>query len=143
MFSSLPQSLAAALSVADLLGGSWGYLAGELRQFMEAQQDALDATRMLNLNLSQEVDQLKAQLLAMPTGGPSTGMRAPSEPKLSKIFSDPGNFDGLPGKKFEEWWTRVCSWCHENATALPDQKAISTVLSHMVGGRASDFARTS
>ena len=70
---------------------------------MEAQQDALDATRILNINLSQEVDQLKVQLLAILTGGPSTGTRAPSEPKLSKIFSDLGNFDGLPGKKFEEW----------------------------------------
>ena len=109
---------------------------------MEAQQDALDATRILNINLSQEVDQLKAQLLAIPTSGPSTGTRAPSEPKLSKIFSDPGNFDGSPGKKFEEWWTRVRSWRHENAAALPDQKAISAMLSRMVGGRAGDFARS-
>ena len=61
MSSSLPQSLAAALSVAGSSGGSWGDLAGELRLFMEAQQDALDATRILNMNLSQEVDQLKAQ----------------------------------------------------------------------------------
>ena len=70
---------------------------------MEAQQDALDTSRILNLNLSQEVDQLKAQLLAIPAGRPSTGTRAPSEPKLSKIFSDPRNFDGTCGKKFEEW----------------------------------------
>ena len=92
---------------------------------MEAQQDALDATRILNINLSQEVNQLKAQLLAIPSGGPSIGTRAPSEPKLSKIFSNPGNFDGSPGKKFEEWWTHVPSWRHENAAALPDRKAIS------------------
>ena len=109
---------------------------------MEAQQDALDATRILNINLSQEVDQLKVQLLAIPMDGPSTGTRAPSEPKLSKIFSDPGNFDGSPGKKFEQWWTRVCGWQHENAAALPDQKAISAVLSCMGGGRAGDFARS-
>ena len=124
------------------MGGSWGDLAGELRLFMEAQQDALDATRILNINLSQEVDQLKAQLLAIPTGGPSAATRAPSKPKLSKIFSDPGNFDGSPGKKFEEWWTRVRGWQHENTTALHDQKAISAMLSCMVGGRASDFARS-
>ena len=61
MSSSLPQSLAAALSVAGSSGGSWGDLAGELRLFMEAQQDALDTTRILNMNLSQEADQLKAQ----------------------------------------------------------------------------------
>ena len=110
MSSSLLQSLAATLSVAGLSGGSWGDLAGELRLFMEAQQDALDATRILNINLTQEVDQLKAQLLVIPTSSPSTGTRAPSEPQLSKIFSNPGNFDGSPGKKFEEWWTRVRGW---------------------------------
>ena len=142
MSSSLPVSLAAALSVAGSSGGSWGDLAAELRLFMEAQQDALDATRILNINLSQEVNQLKAQLLAIPSSGPSAGTRAPSEPKLSKIFSDPGNFDGSPGKKFEEWWTCVRSWRHENAAALPNRKAISTVLSCMVGGRAGDFARS-
>ena len=120
MSSSLPQSLAAALSVAGSSGGSWDDLAGELRLFMEAQQDALDATRILNINLSQEVDQLKMQLLAIPTSGPTAGTRAPSEPKLSKIFSDPGNFDSSPGKKFEEWWTRVHSWRHENPAVLPD-----------------------
>ena len=102
MSSSLPASLAAALSVAGSSGGTWEDLAGELRLFMEAQQDALDATRILNINLSQEVDQLKAQLLAIPTSGPSAGTRGSSEPKLSKIFSDPGNFDGSPGKKFKD-----------------------------------------
>ena len=109
---------------------------------MEAQQDGLGATRILNINLSQEVEQLKAQLLAIPTSGLSTGIRASSEPKLSKIFSDPGNFDGSPGKKFEEWWTCVRGWQHENATTLPDRKAISARLSRMVGGRAGDFARS-
>ena len=69
MSSSLPASLAAALSVAGSSGGTWGDLAGELRLFMEAQQDALDATRILNINLSQEVDQLKAQLLAVGNPG--------------------------------------------------------------------------
>ena len=108
---------------------------------MEAQQDALDASRILNLNLSQEVDQLKAQVLATPAGGPSTGTRAPSEPKLSKIFSDPGNFDGIHGKKFEEWWTHVHSWQHEHQATLPNKRVISTVLSRMVGGSAGDFAR--
>ena len=142
MSSSLPASLAEALSVAGSSGGTWGDLAGELRLFMEAQQDALDATRILNINLSQEVNQLKAQLLVIPTSGPSAGTRGSSEPKLSKIFSDPGNFDGSPGKKFEEWWTCVRSWRHENAAALPDRKAISAVLSRIVGGRAGDFARS-
>ena len=94
MSSSLSASLAATLFVAGSTGGSWGDLVGELRLFMEAQQDALDMTRILNINLSQEVDQLKAQLLAIPARGPSTGTRAPLEPRLTKIFSDPGNFEG-------------------------------------------------
>ena len=139
--SSLPASLAASLSTATNAGGSWGDLAAELRLFMEAQQDALDATRILNLNLAQEVDQLKAQLLEIPASGPSTGTRAPSEPILSKIFSDPRNLDGTHGKKFKEWWTRVCSWRHKNQNALPDKKEISTVLSCTVGGSAGDFTR--
>ena len=37
---------------------------------------------------------------------------------------------------------QVSSWRHENAAALPDRKAISAVLSRMVGGRAGDFARS-
>ena len=71
MSSSLPASLVNALSVAGTSGGSWGDLVAELRLFMEAQEDALDTTRILNINLSQEVDQLKAQLLAIQTGRPS------------------------------------------------------------------------
>ena len=139
--SSLPASLAAALSTTANGGGSWGDLAAELRLLLEAQQDVLDVSRILNLNLSQEVNQLKAQLLAIQAGGQSTGTRALLKPKLSKIFSDPRNFDGTRGKKFEEWWTCVHAWWHKNQTALPDKKAISTVLSHMVGGPAGDCVR--
>ena len=140
--SSLPAGLAAALSNAANMGGSWGDLAGELRLFMKAQQDMLDMSRLLNINLMNGADQMKAQLLAMLASGPSAGTRAPAEPKLSKIFSDPGNFDSSPGKKFEEWWTRVHSWRHENAATLPDRKAIYAVHSHMVGGRAGDCAKS-
>ena len=109
---------------------------------MEAQQDVLDTSRMLNINLSNEVDQLKAQLLAIPMAGPSAGHHAaPSEPKLSKVLSDPGTFDGTRRKKFEEWWTYVRAWRHKNQSALPGQKGIHAVLSRMVGGSAGDFAR--
>ena len=63
--------------------------------YMEAQQDVLDTSRLLNINRSHKMDQLKAQLLAILAGGPAQGLaRALSEPKLSKIFSDPRNFDG-------------------------------------------------
>ena len=46
------------------------------------------------------------------------------------------------GKKFEEWWTRVRSWIAENSAALPADKAIPAVLSHMVSGTAGDFAHS-
>ena len=99
-------------------------------------------SRMLNINLSNEVDQLKAQLLAIPMARPSVGHAiAPSEPKLSKVLSDPGTFDTACRKKFEEWWTCVHAWRHENAATLLGQKGICTMLSHMVGGSANDFTR--
>ena len=60
---------------------------------MEVQQDVLDTSRMLNINLSNEVDQLKVQLLAIPTAGPGAGhTMAHLEPKLSKVLLDPGTF---------------------------------------------------
>ena len=75
--SSLPASLTAALLVAAGTAGDWEHLVGELRLFMEAQQDT---SRL------QEVDQLNAQLLAIPAGRLSTGTRAPSEPIGSATF---------------------------------------------------------
>ena len=74
---------------------------------MEAQQDALDMSRLLNINLTNKVDQLKAQLLAILPAGSSAGPRAPTKPKISNILSDPSTFDGTRGKKFEEWWTCI------------------------------------
>ena len=139
--TALPVGLAAALTAAGQTDGEWGNLAGELRLFMEQQQTDLHNARLLALNLSAEVDQMRVQLLAMPTtapGGPAGA--APAQPRLSKIFSDPGNFDGTRGKKFEEWWTRVRGWRAENAAALPADKAIPAVLSRMVSGTAGDFA---
>ena len=139
--TALPTGLAATLTAAGLTDGEWGNLAGELRLFMEQQQTDLHNARLLALNLSAEVDQMRAQLLAMPAAAPAgpAGV-APAQPRLSKIFSDPGNFDGTCRKKFEEWWTRVCGWIAENSAALPTDKAIPAVLSRMVGGTAGDFA---
>ena len=140
--TTLPVGLAAALTAAGQTDGEWGNLAGELQLFMEQQQTDLHNARLLALNLSAEVDQMRAQLLAMPAPAPAgPAGAAPAQPRLSKIFSDPGNFNGTRGKKFEEWWTRVRSWIAENAAALPADKAIPAVLSRMVGGTAGDFAR--
>ena len=103
----------------------------------------LHNTRLLALNLSVEIDQMRVQLLAMPAAAPvgPAGV-APAQARLSKIFSDPRNFDGTRGKKFEEWWTHVCSWIAENSAALPADKAIPAVLSRMVSGTAGDFTRS-
>ena len=140
--TSLPAGLTTALLATAAAGGDWGNLAGELRLFMEAQQDALDVSRMLNIKLSNEVDQLKAQLLAIPMTGPSVGHAAAhSEPKLLKVLSDPGTFDGTHGEKCKEWWTCVHAWRHENQSTLPGQKGICTMLLYMVGGSAGEFAR--
>ena len=139
--TALPVNLTAALTAAGLEGDEWGNLAGELRLFMEQQQTDLHNAHLLALNLSMEVDQMRAQLLAMPAAAPAgpAGV-APAQPRLSKIFSDPGSFDGTCGKKFKEWWTRVHGWIAENSAALPADKAIPVVLSHMVSGTAGDFA---
>ena len=84
---------------------------------------------------------MRAQLLAMPAAAPvgPPGV-APAQPRLSKIFSNPRNFDGTYEKKFEEWWTCVHGWIAKNSAALPADKAIPAVLSRMVGGTAGDFA---
>ena len=104
--TALPTRLAAALTAAGQTAGEWGDLAGELQLFMEQQQTDLHNARLLALNLSVEVDQMRAQLLAMPAAAPAgpAGV-APVQPRLSKILSDPRNFNGTRGKKFEEWWT--------------------------------------
>ena len=106
--TSLPAGLTTALLATATTEGDWGNLAGELCLFMEAQQNALNASWMLNINLSDEVNQLKAWLLAIPRAGPGVGHTAAhSEPKLLKGLSDPSIFDNIYRKKFGEWWTCV------------------------------------
>ena len=58
------------------------------------------------------------------------------DPKLSKIFADPGMYDGSRGKKFKEWWTHVHAWQDENSTALAGAAGICGMLSRMVCGDA-------
>ena len=58
--TALPTGLAAALTTAGLTDGEWGNLAGELWLFMEQQQIDLHNACLLALNLSAEVDQMRA-----------------------------------------------------------------------------------
>ena len=81
--TALPPGLAAALTAAAPTDGEWGNLVGELQLFMEQQQIDLHNARLLALNLSTEVDQMRAQLLAMPAAAPAgpAGV-APVQPRL-------------------------------------------------------------
>ena len=119
--TTLSVGLTTTLTTAGQTDGEWGNLAGELRLFMEQQQTDLHNACLLALNLSAEVDQMRAQLLAMLAAGPA-GVAA-AQPRLLKIFSDPRNFDRTCGKKFKEWWTRVRGWIAESSATLPAEQS--------------------
>ena len=69
-----------------------------------------------------------------PLGG------AQQAPKPSKIFADPGTYDGSRGKKFKESWTHIHAWQDKNSTTLAGVASICAMLSRMVGGDAGTFA---
>ena len=69
--TALPTRLTAALTAAGLTDSEWGNLAGEFQLFMEQQQTDLHNAHLLALNLSAEVNQMRAQLLAMPATAPA------------------------------------------------------------------------
>ena len=101
-----------------------------------------------NVQLEAELNQVTGKLsavsqsLAMALARPASsnllggGLQAS---KLSKIFADPGTYDGSRGKKFKEWWTRVCAWQDENSAILAGTASIHTILFRMVGGDTSTF----
>ena len=101
-----------------------------------------------NVQLEAELDQVNSELntvsqsLAMALARPalSNPLGGVQAPKLSKIFADPGMYNGSRGKKFEKWWTCICAWQDENSTALAGAAGICTVLSRMVGRDAGTFA---
>ena len=69
--TTLPTRLTAGLTTAGLTDSEWGNLAGELWLFTEQQQMDLHNTHLLALNLSVEVDQMRAQLVAMLAAVPA------------------------------------------------------------------------
>ena len=148
--TSLPTSLAAALTaIAFQLGDSQVVnVFTELQLYLEHNKDQLDVANAKNVQLEAELNLVNGELnavsqsLAMALARPASSnpLGGAQAPKLSKIFADPGTYDGSRGKKFEEWWTCVCTWQDENSTALAGAASICTMLSRMVGGDASTFA---
>ena len=117
--TSLPPNLTATLSfIANASGQdpAWVNVFTELLLYLEVSKDQLDAANTKNLQLESEVNQLTSKLnvvsqsltLALARPAASSSLRvAPQASKLSKIFADPGTYNGSRGKKFEEWWTCV------------------------------------
>ena len=78
-------------------------------------------------------------MLAAAPAGPARA--APVQPRLSKIFSDPRNFNGTCRQKEVQRMVDTCAQLDSrNSAALPTDKEIPAVLSCMVRGTAGDFA---
>ena len=149
--TSLPASLTVALTAILTRTGENPEVVNiftELRLYLENNKDQLDMANTKNVQLEAELNQVTNELnaisqsLAMALARPalSNPLGGQQAPKLSKIFADPGTYDGSRGKKFEEWWTCVCAWQDENSAALTGTAGIHAVLSRMVGRDASTFA---
>ena len=149
--TSLPASLAAALTAIASQSGDQQVINifTELRLYLEHNKDQLDTANAKNVQLEAELNQVNGELnavsqsLAMALAKPASSnlLGGAQTPKLSKIFADPGMYDGSRGKKFEEWWTRIRMWQDENSAALTGAAGIHAMLSRMVGGDAGTFAR--
>ena len=148
--TSLPASLAAALTAITSQSGDQQVINifTELRLYLEHNKDQLDMANAKNVQLEAELNQVNGELnavsqsLAMALAKPASSnlLGGAQTPKLSKIFADPGMYDGSRGKKFEEWWTRIRMWQDENSAALTGAAGIHAMLSRMVGGDAGTFA---
>ena len=148
--TSLPASLATALTtITSQLGDSQVVnVFTELRLYLEHNKDQLDVANTKNVQLEAELNQVNGELntvsqsLAMALARPALSnlLGGAQAPKLSKIFADPGTYDGSRGKKFEEWWTCVRMWQDENSTTLAGAAGIRAILSRMVGGDTGMFA---
>ena len=146
---SLPASLTAALTaITSQSGDSQAVnVFTELRLYLEHNKDQLDVANAKNVQLEAELNQVNGELnavsqslgMALARPASSNPLGGAQAPKLSKIFTDPGMYDGSRGKKFEEWWTHVHVWQDENSTTLTGAASIHTVLSRMVGRDASTF----
>ena len=148
--TSLPTSLTMALTaIASQSGDSQVInVFTELQLYLEHNKDQLDVANTKNVQLEAELNQVNSELnavsqsLAMALARPvsSNSLGGAQAPKLSKIFADPGTYNGSRGKKFKEWWACICTWQDENSTTLAGAAGICTVLSRMVGGDAGTFA---
>ena len=148
--TSLPTSLAKALTAIAFQSGDAQVINVfmELWLYLEHNKDQLDVANAKNIQLEAELNQVNGKLnavsqsLAMALARPvsSNLLGGAQAPKLSKIFADPGIYNGSRGKKFEEWWTCIRAWQNENFTALTGAAGICAILSRMVGGDAGTFA---
>ena len=148
--TSLPASLAAALTAITSPSGDQQVINvfTELRLYLEHNKDQLDVANAKNVQLEAELSQVNSELnavsqsLAMALARPASSNPpgGAQTPKLSKIFTDPGMYDGSRGKKFEEWWTRIHTWQDKNSTALAGAAGICAVLFRIVGRDAGTFA---
>ena len=149
--TSLPASLTTALTAIASQSGDQQVITvfTELRLYLEHNKDQLDMANAKNIQLEAELNQVNGELnavsqsLAMALARPASSnpLGGAQTPKLSKIFADPGTYDGSRGKKFEEWWTCIRAWQDKNSAALAGAAGIHAVLPRMVGGDASTFAR--
>ena len=121
--TSPPTSLTIALTaITSQLGDSQVVnMFTELQLYLKHNKDQLDMANTKNVQLEAELNQVNGELntvsqsLAMALARPalSNPLGGAQAPKLSKIFADPGTYDGSRGKKFEEWWTCVRMWQDE------------------------------
>ena len=120
----------------------------ELWLYLEHNKDQLDAANAKNVQLEAELNQVNGELntvsqslvMALARPASSNPLGGTQTPKLSKIFADPGTYDGSRGKKFEEWWTHIHAWQDENSATLAGAAGICAMLSRMVGGDTGTFA---
>ena len=142
--TSLSASLTAVLTTISSIAGQEPTVVNIFTELWHQ----LDAANTKNIQLEVELNQVNGELntvsqsLALALARPvsSNLLGGQQTPKLSKIFTDPGTYDGSRGKKFEEWWTCVHVWQDENAAALAGVASIHAVLSNMVGRDTSTFA---
>ena len=112
---SLFTFLAAALSAISSIQGQDPVVVNvftELWLYLEVTKNQLDMANTKNVQLEAELNQVNGKLnavsqsLALALARPvSSNLLGGGQQtfKLSKIFADPGTYDGSRDKKFEEW----------------------------------------
>ena len=111
-----------------------------------AGQDWVQGSAVLNAafaNMLTSLDNMGNQVIALQTQVITTATAMANTAKISKLLTDPGQFDGSMAK-FEEWWAKVKAWQSENHLVMPanTDKPVRAVLSCLQGPKAGSFART-